>query len=102
MLRYLRSNQHNSENENVALMKTLTFTTPLRCILEYLDEICPKTGLPVDFSIQYFTVQRLQNSWKNRAGQPLAAVTTEKPCFRDIVAIFAVGVLIGDNSVVAS
>ena len=48
MLRYLHSNLHNSENENVALIKTLTFTTPLRGILEYFDEICPKRGLPVD------------------------------------------------------
>ena len=76
-----------------AISPLLTFATPLRCILEYFDEICPKTGLPVDFSIQYFSVQRLKNSWKNRAGQPLATVTTEKPRFGDIVAIFAIGVL---------
>ena len=51
---------HNSENENAALMKTLTFITPLRCSLEYFDEICPKTGLPVDFSIQYFAAKFLE------------------------------------------
>ena len=93
MLRNLHSNLHNRENENVALIKTVTFTTPLRGILEYFDEICPKTCLPVDFSMQYFSVQRLQNSWKNRAGQPLATVTIEKPRFGDVVAIFAIGVL---------
>ena len=51
----------------------------------------------VSISASNFSVHRLQNSskipGKNRAGQSLATVTTEKPRFGDIVAIFAIGVL---------
>jgi len=41
-----------------------------------------------------FSVQRLQNSLENRAGQSLATITTEKPCFGVIATIFAISVLL--------
>ena len=46
-------------------------------------------------------MQRLQNSKENRPGQPLAMVTTEKPRFGVIGAIFAIGVLLVASSSVS-
>ena len=69
VLRYLRSNLHNNENANVALIKTLTFTTPLRCILEYFDEICPERAF-LSISASNFSVQRLHAKFLEKQSWP--------------------------------